>query len=219
MALNGSLWLEYDHMDVVVTELVQLRNKDFQYAYIIVGRSMTTSSLTILTQPTTTFMNTISSNAMTILYPDLINERRGIINSRKPVRKVPRLLKLFKERYDFKSSLSKWQEHADHRCSQDPRCPFKLRDMLDGCAATLPLIADPLHFTNPRIPVIPQLIWRLRCVLSCEPTKPLPGQEEGEVGSYLWRGGWIGKLSVWNQMVHPTEDQITDDKDNADEEE
>ncbi|TEB21478.1 hypothetical protein FA13DRAFT_1799853 [Coprinellus micaceus] len=189
--MNGQLWLDYEALDVVTSKVVQLKNKDFQYAYIIMGRSITTSFLSILAQPTTAFMNAISSNTIHVLYPRLTNARRGIINTRKPAKAVPGILQYFQHTIDVKTRLSDWKEYADHHCGQDANCPFKLRDMLDGLSGSFPIVAKPLHFTHPRIPVIPQLIWRLRCASSCEKMKPLPGQEHGEVGHYIWKGGWI----------------------------
>ncbi|KAF6742264.1 hypothetical protein DFP72DRAFT_1072186 [Ephemerocybe angulata] len=199
-------WLGYSRLDITARRVVQMEKAHDRYifvkAYIIVSKHWDSPLLTVLSQPTTAFMNAISSDAIHVLYPILTFAGKGLVNGT-TVNGIPTRLRDFDgPMLSLQDSLNKWDEYAKHRCGQDLSCPFKMRSLLDGLIMTAPITHQDDPFRIPKKShVVPELLWRLRSAPTCGDRLPCI-HEQVVGGRYAFQFGWIDDLPEEHQDHH-----------------
>lgn len=136
---------------------------------VFVNKSADVAIGTVLEQPSTLFMNYVADGHLTILYPSLTLNRRGIINN--PCQDDAEywfVHHMSSDGFQHSPSLSFLPGYSAHRCGTHPACPNQSRQLHDVHSLHIPFSC----YGYAPLGRAPFVDWRLKCVASCQGPKP-----------------------------------------------
>ncbi|KAJ3542527.1 hypothetical protein NMY22_g3487 [Coprinellus aureogranulatus] len=173
-----SSFLGYPGYGRTVSKLLHFKKEDENnrlYHCVFILNNCTYSHLpSILELPSTALMNMVHKHGISILYPSLTSARHGLLNL-PPAYDIGHshtLSFLTNIGFHLASTLEALDHHQyqHHRCGEDPSCPARTRESLDGLSLTVPFRFS----ATISEPSMPNIVWKLRCAQGCASSMRMP---------------------------------------------
>lgn len=168
-------------------------------AALVISQAKESPLVTVAEMPSTMFMNVISGQTLTVLYPAYTFSKEGLINYDGMVRVSP--VQCVKEAQEsgFIAIRGRIPDGriANHKfCGQHHMCPMTIRNSLDNRSSHTTLTMPNGRQGTEEGKQRPLVMWRLRCAVGCGGENvPEPSQDMGIVALYSTQS-YI-RVDVW----------------------
>ncbi|KAJ3532605.1 hypothetical protein NMY22_g7670 [Coprinellus aureogranulatus] len=173
---------------------------------VVVSKSPDTALITVTEMPTTLFMNCVTGSSVICLYPHFTFSEMGIMNYDGPVRHdiLPPTQSLNGMGFTL---ITKLQEPlaTSHICGQDHRCPYTVRNSMDGKAYWNDIFTPYNNQPKSKRRGNRFMLWRLRCAGMCGDQVPETDVMEALIIVYATQNFHYSKPSISKKDMQLTE--------------